>query len=146
MKCLNKRADDRYQSCEVLARELKTFLASPSTPVKKAAKSPDPALPAGPAVVLEVEETGRQFRLKKPVSLVGRGPECDLVIKKADVSKRHCRILLRPDGAEVEDLDSSTGTAVNGDLVRQHALEDGDRLEVGRYAFRVRLELKPEKE
>ncbi len=149
MKCLNKRADDRYQSCEVLARELKAFLASPgaAAAVKKTVQRPAAEPPVSePAVVLEVEESGKQFRLKKAVSLIGRGPECDLVIKKADVSKRHCRILLRPDGAEVEDLDSSTGTAVNGDLVRQHALEDGDRLEVGRYAFRVRLELKPEKE
>ncbi|MGL4552900.1 MAG: FHA domain-containing protein, partial [Gemmataceae bacterium] len=46
--------------------------------------------------------------------VIGRAPDCDIVMGQSDVSGRHCR-LSRASGAwSVEDLGSSNGTFVNG--------------------------------
>jgi serine/threonine protein kinase len=135
MKCLSKRPDDRYPSAEALLQELKEFLSSPNDP-PEAEREPE-----GPLLILVSETTGGEIHLKRTTSVVGRGSDCDLVIKRPDVSKRHCRIFLRSDKAEVEDLDSVNGTSVNGQPVSRRELIDGDLLEIAEYAFRVRLHL-----
>jgi pSer/pThr/pTyr-binding forkhead associated (FHA) protein len=56
------------------------------------------------------------------------------------VSKRHCRILLGPDSATVEDLNSVNGTFVNREQVESAELHDGDELDVAGYVFTVRLQ------
>jgi serine/threonine protein kinase len=139
MKCLHKKPEERFQSCDLLAKELRSFLHSPgATP--PAPQHRQPAAPTGPAVVLQLEPDGKKIRLTKPVTVIGRSAECDVIIKRADVSKRHCRILLDSDGAEIEDLDSTAGTTVNGTLVTRRILSDGDHLEIAKYSFRVSLE------
>jgi serine/threonine-protein kinase len=145
MKCLSKRPDDRYQTAAELGRALKKFLATPLTTPSLAAQPPPPAEPTGPAVVLVSESTGERFQLTRPVNVIGRGSECDMVIKKSDVSKRHCRIMVSTEGAEIEDLDSVNGTTLNGEPVNRRALRDGDLLEIVDYAFRVKLDLSPGK-
>jgi serine/threonine protein kinase len=145
MKCLSKRPEDRYQTAAELGRALKKFLAAPDPPPKPAAEPPPPPEPTGPAVVLVSEPSGERFQLSRPINVIGRGSDCDMVIKKSDVSKRHCRILLTEDGAELEDLDSVNGTSLNGEPVNRRELVDGDLLEVVDYAFRVKLHLTPKK-
>ena len=46
--------------------------------------------------------------------VIGRGVECDVVIKDAKASRRHCRLLRKPDGFLLEDLGSKNGTFVDG--------------------------------
>jgi serine/threonine protein kinase len=151
MRCLSKKPEERYRSCDELAKELKTFMTSSgSSAVVAPAPAPPPAEkpkepPSSPAVILQLEPGGKCVRLTKHVSLVGRSSDCDFVIKKEDVSKRHCRIYLHADGAEVEDLNSTSGTVVNGKPVTRRYLADGDRLEVAAYSFLVRLDLKRKK-
>jgi serine/threonine protein kinase len=144
MKCLNKRPADRYQSAETLVHELKNFLATPSSEVAAptpASESKRVAISNGPVLTLVSEQSGEQIQLTQSTNVVGRGSDCDMVIKKSDVSKRHCRILLRADGAEVEDLNSVNGTSINGKPVSRQELTDGDLLEIADYAFRVTLKL-----
>jgi serine/threonine protein kinase len=148
MRCLSKKPEERFRSCEDLARELKLLLmssASSSDAPAPQPPKPEPKEAIRPAVVLQLEPDGKRVRLTKAVSLVGRSSDCDFVIKKADVSKRHCRIYLHADGAEVEDLNSTSGTAVNGKPVTRRFLADGDHLEVAAYSFLVRLDLKRKK-
>jgi serine/threonine-protein kinase len=145
MKCLSKRPDDRYQTAAELGRALKKFLATPLTTPTLASQPPPPAEPAGPSVILVSESSGERFQLIRSVNVIGRGSDCDMVIKKSDVSKRHCRILLTGEGAEIEDLDSVNGTTVNGEPVNRQALTDGDLLEIVDYAFRVKVNLPAKK-
>jgi len=61
--------------------------------------------------------------------IVGRAPENDVFIEDQNVSKRHARFVVSPEGAVlVEDMDSTNGTYVNGDKVTRRALRDGDRV------------------
>ncbi len=146
MKCLNKRPADRFQTAAALADALREYPEIPEPaedePQAEAADPPSRrAASAGPPAVLIVESTGEEIALTKLTTVIGRGAGCDIVLKKSDVSKRHCRIILRSDQAEVEDLDSVNGTSINGQPVRRCRLRDGDLLEIADYPFRVKLQL-----
>lgn len=68
--------------------------------------------------------------------VIGRGPDCDLVVDDAAVSTRHAAI--RWDGATavIVDLGSSNGTFVGGArLTGPTALKNGDPLAFGRAHF-----------
>jgi phosphoserine phosphatase RsbU/P len=63
--------------------------------------------------------------------VIGRSPECDLVLAQSYVSRNHATITY--DGAHfvLEDRKSRHGTFVNGDLVITHTLRAGDSLQFG---------------
>jgi len=46
--------------------------------------------------------------------VIGRSPEADVRVSTPYASSRHCRLTVRTDGFDVEDLDSTNGTFVNG--------------------------------
>ena len=66
------------------------------------------------------------------IKTVGRAPRADFVVDAGMVSRLHCRISAGAAELEVQDLDSTNGTFVNGARVARALLKDGDRLGVGR--------------
>src|SRR5262245_34745571 len=48
---------------------------------------------------------------------IGADPECDLVVDRPTVSRRHCRLTRDADGFVLDDLGSSNGTYVNGERI-----------------------------
>lgn len=88
----------------------------------------------GPNVELEIREPSRATRLV-PVSgapiHIGRGAECELVLRDSRVSRRHARLVARDGVLVLTDLGSTNGTMVNGHRVSQVALGAGDRIELG---------------
>ncbi|GAB7051273.1 protein kinase domain-containing protein [Catenuloplanes indicus] len=69
--------------------------------------------------------------------LIGRGPECDLVVADPQVSHRHCRLTIRPPRVTVRDLASRNGTRVNGAIITKRDLRDGDLVRLGNTIIRV---------
>ena len=68
---------------------------------------------------------------------MGRAPRADFVVDVALVSRIHCRFTLSDaNQLELEDLDSTNGTFVNGQKVAKSTLNDGDTIKVGRVEFR----------
>jgi predicted component of type VI protein secretion system len=68
--------------------------------------------------------------------VVGRAPECAIVVSAAAVSRRHARLRWREDDLVLEDLGSANGTFVNGvRLAGPRALRDGDRVSLGAIAM-----------
>jgi serine/threonine protein kinase len=124
-KCLNKRAEQRYSSARELAEALRHFVQ----PVGSAA--------VALAVCLLSGATGERISLAKSITVIGRADECDVVVKRPDVSRRHCRIVRMVDQVIVEDLGSSQGTRVNGVAVVRGVLNQGDRVEVAGQVFQV---------
>jgi hypothetical protein len=61
----------------------------------------------------------------------GSGPSCRLVLADAAVSREHLEFKRAGGGWKVVDLESATGTRVNGGFVNQRALAEGDVIEVG---------------
>jgi len=83
--------------------------------------------------VAQLVAPDRSFHLEgSPVS-VGRAPGNALVIDDRRVSRRHAELERETGQWVIRDLGSTNGTAVNGRLVRQAALHDGDRLSIGGY-------------
>ena len=71
--------------------------------------------------------------------VVGRSPNADIVIGAGYVSARHARFTLMGQNLFVEDLGSTNGTAVDGQLIDQPtALSNNDVVNVGDVSIRVR--------
>jgi hypothetical protein len=78
-------------------------------------------------VALEGLAPGTEYTLEQRTITLGRTASCDVVLDDDDVSREHCRISPRDDGYVIEDLDSSNGTIVNGQLIQSPAyLRPGD--------------------
>ena len=80
---------------------------------------------------------GRRWPLINSNFLIGRGPDCDLVLVDRQVSRHHARIFRTVDGFMLEDLGSKNLTHLNGTRVEAETLlQDGDEIQV---ALAVRL-------
>lgn len=71
--------------------------------------------------------------------VVGRRPQCDLVLLDATVSGRHARLYSTGDHILVTDLGSTNGTWVNGEKVQFASVRSGDELRFGTQIARVLL-------
>ncbi|GAB4156848.1 MAG: hypothetical protein Tsb009_33880 [Planctomycetaceae bacterium] len=89
------------------------------------------------SVFLSPLETGERIVLDKAVILIGRHPDCDLVIDhSAKVSRRHCCIAQVDDRFLVRDLGSMNGVRINGELIDQESpLVLGDTIAFGDVSY-----------
>lgn len=77
--------------------------------------------------------------IERDLTVVGRHPDCDVVIDHHGVSKRHC-VLVRTDGLLViRDLATTNGTKVKGQRIRWAALLPDDRVSISGYKLRIYL-------
>jgi hypothetical protein len=82
---------------------------------------------------------GRRFRFAADSVAIGRGPENDVVLNDAAVSRAHARIERRGAAWVLLDRSSANGTQLNGAvLAAAAALRDGDRIRVGAVTFEFR--------
>jgi len=73
---------------------------------------------------------GQRWKIKSEL-IIGREPDCDVVIPMRQVSRHHSHVFTGADGTMVEDLGSKNGTFVNGTLIKAPTpLEDGDELQI----------------
>ena len=105
-----------------------TMIAAPPAADERAPSAvPEPA--QGIAAAL-VGQDGRR-PLVKPVSVLGRSRECDIVVADNNVSRQHAEIRAEGGVHWLVDLDSTNGTLVNGKKVKRVQLDSGDRIELG---------------
>ncbi len=80
------------------------------------------------------EPGGRSHRLRPGLNMVGR-EGTDVLLPDKTVSRQHARLEVRDDRSlTVEDLSSTNGTQLNGELLVPHVLRslaDGDRVRFG---------------
>jgi diguanylate cyclase (GGDEF)-like protein len=76
-------------------------------------------------------ELGRVIRLGDGVQVIGRVPEADIQIVADTVSRRHAKLVVDGARVEVEDVESTGGTFVNGEKVRSTPLALGGTLQLG---------------
>jgi len=87
---------------------------------------------------------GTRYRLREPVTLVGRDPSNDLVIEGNDasvVSGRHLEICRRDEGYFARDLNSTNGTFIEGERISEAALPARTVLHLGRSGPAIVFEL-----
>lgn len=80
----------------------------------------------------------RELSLDRSALVLGRNPDCDIVLTSPSVSRRHARLVRRAGIVRVEDLGSANGTFVNGSRIgAPTALNAGDFLSVGGHLLRL---------
>ena len=77
-------------------------------------------------------ETGSTYELQTPVTLLGRGTDCDLRMVDPGVSRHHAELRVEDGQVVLVDLGSTNGTFVNGQPVRRVVLTDGTNVTLGR--------------
>jgi pSer/pThr/pTyr-binding forkhead associated (FHA) protein len=85
-------------------------------------------------VVLSLDDkVVSEHELAKAVTLVGRHPDCDLVIEHPAVSTRHMLFRVVNRTVYAEDLASTNGTRVNGLSAHHQVVHHLDVIEVGKH-------------
>jgi pSer/pThr/pTyr-binding forkhead associated (FHA) protein len=78
---------------------------------------------------------GEKFFLSKNSFSIGRSSESDILLDDITVSRHHAIIEKKKNAFGIRDLESLNGTYVNGVIAGQSDLENGDRIQVGKYVF-----------
>jgi hypothetical protein len=77
-------------------------------------------------------EAGSTYELQTPVTLLGRGTDCDLRMVDPGVSRHHAELRVEDGYVVLVDLGSTNGTLVNGQPMRRVQLTDGTTVTLGR--------------
>jgi hypothetical protein len=85
--------------------------------------------------LLVLEENGNpveRISITRHPIVIGRLSSNDVVLSDPNVSRRHAELRHQNGRWLLIDLGSTNGTMVNGKLIREHELKDGDRLTFGK--------------
>ena len=82
-------------------------------------------------VVLAGTNLGEMYKIEGPESVVGRAMSAQLRLNDDGISRRHCRVLSIGGRVIIEDLGSANGTLVNGEMIQQQELKEGDKIRLG---------------
>jgi hypothetical protein len=74
---------------------------------------------------------GRRVQIGSEPLVIGRLPECGVVLADSNVSRRHAELRRSGDSVVLTDLGSTNGTRVNGAPIRERVLVSGDEVSVG---------------
>jgi len=102
-----------------------------------AVPSPDLTKEHAGLVVIQGREIGREYRLRRSESILGRDESATLRVPDERVSRRHASLELAWDPVEkirrvfLTDLGSTNRTYVNGESVGRRELKEGDKIRVG---------------
>lgn len=93
--------------------------------------------PVGQLKVVGGKHAGQTFTLKPGETIIGRGPEAQLILQEEPpfVSRAHCSLRAAPGQVEVADLNSTNGVLVNGKKVKEARLQHLDTLQIGSYTL-----------
>jgi pSer/pThr/pTyr-binding forkhead associated (FHA) protein len=83
-------------------------------------------------IIYWLKHRGTFFPVHQGDSLLGRSPECLIVLPSERVSREHAVVRRIHCGLEIEDLGSRNGTWVNGTRIRRATvLSQGDEVQLG---------------
>jgi hypothetical protein len=101
-------------------------------------RPPDGGFPGSPRLLVSTAGQGpdgasqRTFPLTAPLTILGRGTDCDLRLVDPGVSRHHAELRVEDGEVVLLDLGSTNGTFVDGQPVRRVSLRDGTRVTLGR--------------
>lgn len=78
---------------------------------------------------------GDEFYIEKDEFIIGRSPESDVLLDDITVSRKHALLIKDGDNYRLLDADSLNGSYLNGNIVEEAILSNGDRIQIGKYIF-----------
>jgi two-component system cell cycle response regulator len=84
-------------------------------------------------VILGGLDLGSIFMLDKRVCIIGRDPDCDLVLRDDGISRLHAEVR-RVSGNRlyIRDMESTNGIFVDGEQISESVLSEGEKVLLGR--------------
>ena len=83
-------------------------------------------------IVIAGTNVGEMHKIDRNLTILGRSIDSTIRLTDDGISRHHCRIRVEGDQLVVEDLASRNGTFCNGERLSHHALQDGDKLQLGK--------------
>ena len=86
-------------------------------------------------LVVKGPNIGDEFYIEKDEFVIGRSPESDVLLDDITVSRKHA--LLKKDGNDYRLLDAGSlnGSYLNGSIIEEAILSNGDQIKIGKYIF-----------
>ena len=89
-------------------------------------------------LVLEGPAARASFEIRGPMTLIGRAPDCDVLVFDAQVSRHHAQVVQQGAEYHVQSLQQSNPVIVNDRVVTgRQRLVDGDLIVLGGVVFEV---------
>jgi hypothetical protein len=106
----------------------------PAAEPRRPDRSGSPAL-----VLLSDDQPVKTLALDRRIR-IGRQADNDLVVSDPGISRHHAEVINERGTCTLHDLGSTNGTYVNGSVVTEHVLRDGDRISLGSTVVEFRRE------
>jgi len=90
---------------------------------------------SGGLIVLKGPNVGEKFLINKESFKIGRESDSDIFLDDITVSRKHAQIERIDEIYKIVDLGSLNGIYVNGQPVENKILENGDKIQIGKYVF-----------
>ena len=108
-----------------------------TTPAVNAPETNRPA-PIDATYQLYQPSTGQSWWLQNGVNTIGRGLNNDIIIREESVSRQHAQITVEGTTLYIEDRNSSNGTYIAGEKVKNSLLMKDVLFNLGNASFVVR--------
>lgn len=86
-------------------------------------------------VIIKGPNIGDKFLINKSKFTIGRNPESDIFLDDVTVSRKHAVLKKVGKNFRIKDSGSLNGSYINGEIVENATLKDGDRIQIGKYIF-----------
>jgi pSer/pThr/pTyr-binding forkhead associated (FHA) protein len=88
-------------------------------------------------------DAGASFQLLPPRVSIGRGSDCNVVLNDPRASRMAATIVFTMEKIVISDLSGRQTLYVNGELVTEVAIKDGDRIQIGDSTLTFQVEALP---
>ena len=89
----------------------------------------------GVIIVLKGPNIGEKIIINKSVFRIGRESDSDIFLDDITISRKHAQIEKIDSRYKITDLGSLNGIYVNSRAVEEKTLENGDKIQIGKYVF-----------
>lgn len=86
-------------------------------------------------IIIKGPNIGDKFYLKKDKFSIGRSSDSDILLDDITVSRQHAVIEKYNEEFIMRDLGSLNGSYINGEIINESKLKNGDKLQIGKYIF-----------
>ena len=112
--------------------------------VQNAISGKTPVLPENQnffMTIIEGEKRGQRIPLTKSAMTLGR-KDTDIILPDSEISRRHCTLVVFDHLIVIRDNGSANGTMINGTVINEGLLKNGDELQVGMTVLKLSVEPK----
>lgn len=89
--------------------------------------------------VLSGPDSGSVFVVTASMARIGRDVSNDVVLGDLKASRSHAELVINSGQAQIRDIGSTSGIEINGKVMKDSQLKNGDRISIGETQFEVIL-------